>query len=642
MIDTASLPRPGSIWGPYPENRARANRFERIALRLRLPGVGRYRALAMRSMTVEHTLGRLDDTGLLNAARTARARLAREGFTADTLADALALAGEACRRELGLTPFLTQRIAAAIMLDNQLAEMATGEGKTLAAALAAATAALAGMPVHVLTANDYLVQRDADRLRPVFARLGLTTGAIVQPLDSAARRHAYACDIAYCTARELVFDYLRDRSVRATSVLADAVSRLSAAPGPLLRGLCVAFVDEADSLLLDEAGVPFVLAETRDDGDEAFARDGLDLAAQYQAGTDFIRRGREVVLTPAGQQRLERADLTRAIGPRRAATALRLALFALHVLQRDRDYVVQAGSVQLVDETTGRIANGRRWSHGLHRLVELKEGCRPGAESTPCAQITYPQFFPRYLRLGGMSGTLTESRVELRRLYGLEVVRVPLRARSLRRNLGHAVYASHPQLWQAVCARAARAAAAGQPVLIGVDSVADAARLSAVLAHAGQPHTLIDARHDRHEAAVVAAAGTPGTVTVATQMAGRGTDIPLPPEALANGGLHVILCQLNSTRRIDRQFAGRAARQGEPGSVETLRTLDAALTTRVLPPGLARLVTRCARADGRLPAWLGPALCRLAQWLEASQRQRQRLQLAHADGQRTRSAAFRD
>ena len=643
MINAAALPQPGSIWGPYPENRARPDRLERFARRLRLPGIGRYRALATRSIAAGQALAHLDDTGLLDAARAARTQLAREGLSPDALARALALASEACRRELGLTPFLTQRMAAAIMLDNRLAEMATGEGKTLAAALAAATAALAGMPVHVLTANDYLVQRDADRLRAVYGRLGLSTGAVVQSMDSAARRAAYACDIAYCTARELVFDYLRDQTLRAHAPLADAARRLGGAQAPLLRGLCVAFVDEADSLLLDEAGVPFVLARAQDDSqDDTHTQAWLDLAAQCEPGQDFHLRDRDVILTAAGQARLAHTALASAFGTRRACTALRQALFAHHLLLRDRDYVVQDGTVQLVDATTGRVSPGRRWSQGLHRLVELKEGCPPGVDATPSAQITYPRFFPRYVRLGGMSGTLTESRRELRRLYGLDVVRVPLRAPSQRRTLGQTVYPTQAQLWQAVCAHASREAAAGRPVLIGVDSVADAARLSAVFAQAGQPHTLIDARHNRHEAAAVAAAGAPGRITVATQMAGRGTDIPLSPDALANGGLHVILCQLNSTRRIDRQFAGRAARQGDPGSVAILRTLDAALATRVLPPVLTRLAARCAGADGRLPRWLGPTLCHLAQWLDASRQQRQRLQLAFAEQQRTRSAAYQD
>lgn len=258
------------------------------------------------------------------------------------------------------------------------------------------------------------------------------------------------------------------------------------------------------------------------------------------------------------------------------------------------------------------------------------------------AQLTYQRFFPRYLRLCGMSGTLAEARGELARVYGLSVVRVPLRTPGRRRHLGQRVLASRAALWRAVAHRAAACAQAGQPVLIGTDSVADAADLSAWLTQASLPHVVLDARNDRHEADIVAGAGQPGRITVATQMAGRGTDIPLAPGVEACGGLHVVVCQLNPARRIDRQLVGRCARQGDPGSVEILRALDAPLLQHTLPAWLLRAAAASLRADGCLPGWLGRLLTGLAQWRTEARQRRQRAQLQHADAQRTRMAAFRD
>ena len=660
--DLRALPRPGPIWGLYPEQRRGAgvspwvNRLHAGCARLAGGGAGGgYAALAARSECIEQDWHSLQGAAFDRAVQTLRRDLATRGFRPDLIAQAFALVSLACRRHLGLSPFATQRIAAAIMLDNQLAEMATGEGKTLAALLAAATGALAGIPVHVLTANEYLVVRDATRLQPVYAALGLTVGAVEQAMGSHARRAAYAADVAYCTAREVVFDYLRDLSVRGQhrTELSWRAARLGRAaatePGTLLRGLCMAVIDEADSILIDEARTPFVVSGQHSlSGAEAAAVQLLQLAATLQSGKDFRldEATLAATLNDTGRAALE-AQRGRLHpmwrNPRRAEESLSLALAALHLFRRDRHYLVQDGRVHIIDEITGRLAAGRTWSRGLHQFIELKEGCTASPETVTRAQITFQRFFPRYFRLCGMSGTLVEARSELARVYGLGVVRVPLRRPGRRIETAYRVFLGRGQQWQAVTTQASRLADAGRPVLIGTDSVADSESLSAHLSRAGLPHVVLNARNDREEAAIVALAGQPGRVTIATNMAGRGTDIPLGAGVAARGGLHVICCQMNGARRIDRQFTGRCARQGEPGSVEYLLSLDAPLVARHLPPRLLRLAAKGARpADGSLPGWLGKLIVAAAQRLEEVRHQAERALLLHQDQQLDKLPVFRE
>ncbi|HEX7970729.1 MAG TPA: hypothetical protein VF501_00670 [Thiobacillus sp.] len=659
--DLRALPQPGLLWGLYPEQRPPAgeaswlSRLNTWSARFARAGLGDYAALASRSDIIEQDLRTLDRAGFDQALQHLRQNLASRGLDPELVAQAFALVSLACQRQLGQSPFATQRLAAAVMLDNRLAEMATGEGKTLAALLAAATGALAGIPVHVITANDYLVARDAAKLQPVYAALGLSVGAVQQRMNSQARRTEYARDVTSCTARELVFDYLRDLSVRGRyrTELAWRAARLeapaTARSGTLLRGLCMAVIDEADSILIDEARTPFVISEQHHPtGRDEAAVQLLQLAATLQVGTDFLLDDatQSATLNEAG-----RAALAAQAGrlhpvwrnPRRAGESLCLALSALHLFRRDRHYLVRDGGIHLIDETTGRLAPGRTWSRGLHQFIELKEGCTASPETVTRAQITYQRFFPRYFRLCGMSGTLTEARGELARVYGLPVVKLPLRRPSRRVETGHRVFLQRTQQWQAVAERANRMLSAGRPVLIGTDSVADSESLSAHLARAGLAHAVLNARHDGDEAAIVALAGQPGRLTIATNMAGRGTDIPLGAGVAARGGLHVISCQTNGARRIDRQLMGRCARQGDPGSVDSLLSLDVPLMARSLPQGLLRLAAKCARRpDGSLPTWLGRLLATWAQRLEETRHRAQRALMLHQDRQLDGNPVFRE
>ena len=567
-----------------------------------------------------------------------RARLARDGWDGELRAQALGCAAAMGHRILGRNPFDSQLLAADVLLDDRLAEMATGEGKTYAAALAAAVAGLAGVPVHVMTANDYLVQRDAQQLEPFFAALGLSVGSVRGACDADARRAAYHRDITYCTAREVAFDYLRDglAAAAAGGDLQQRAQRLTGqdAPAPLLRGLCMALLDEADSLLIDEATLPLVLSqEVADPQQRATCFQALALAREMQPGLDVrldAGSGR-ILWLEAGVQHLERssANLEGAWCNRQHRHDLvSSALEALHLLERDQHYLVRDGKVELLDAVTGRAAPGRVWSRGLQTLVELKEGCTPSAATMTRAQISFQRFFGRYVRLCGMSGTLTEAHAEIRALYRRDVVTIPLHRPAQRQIWPERLFADSAQRQRAVLRRVIALHNLGRPVLIGTDSVADSETLSSLLEAAGVAHQLLNARHDHAEAQIVGRAGARGTVTVATRMAGRGTDIALGPGVAALGGLHVICCQDNPCARLDRQLIGRAARQGDPGSAETFRTLDEASRRHAWLSGLLR---RCRKLDDEgafvLPSWwLRHWSARLQAEDEARQiRQRRRL-----------------
>jgi preprotein translocase subunit SecA len=444
------------------------------------------------------------------------------------------------------------------------------------------------------------------------------------------RRAAYAADVTYCTAKELAFDYLRDGLLQPgdLSPLERRLREGSARQAPVLRGLCMAILDEADTILIDEARVPLVLSQPAAGvAEDAFLRQALAIAREMQEGLHYERdAGGTVRLLPAGAAALARwpADAHPLLGhAQHRLSTLAIAVSAWHVLRRDHDYVMQDGKVLLVDETTGRVSPGRAWSRGLHQLVELKEGVAATQRNTTVTQITYQRFFVRYLRLAGISGTLRGAGRELHAVYGLQMVRVPPRTPRRVVHHGTRLLPDTDSLWQAVAARVARLHAGGRPVLIGTETVRDSEALSAVLHGRRLPHRVLNARQDREESAVIAAAGERGRITVATSMAGRGAHIGLGPEVLQAGGLHVVLCQLNASARIDRQFLGRAGRQGQPGSCEVMVAQDFTLLQRWLPSAWQRLL-RLLGAPRSL-AW---ASLRSAQGLEAFTRMQQRVTLA--------------
>jgi preprotein translocase subunit SecA len=650
----ASLPMPGLLWGAYPERRrARdglARLAEQIGARLGLPAgllLRRYARFAEQVEACREAWIDVDHAELSDRLKRLRPLLARDGLRGEALVHGLAISSIVCARQMGVTPFITQVIAARALLDNQLVEMATGEGKTLVIALAAGLAALAGMPVHVVTANDYLAGRDAEALGPWYATMGLRIGVVTALSDSAARRAAYARDIVYATAKELGFDYLRDhvtghrRGDELRRRAASLEGRRSAPP--LLRGLCMAIVDEADSILIDEARVPLILSRAVDGrrarGDYETA---LRLAAGLKAGRDFQidLLARRVTLSAVGDATLnEVEDLPPTWNNRRYREAWVVqALSALYLYQRDRDYILRDGKVEIVDPTTGRVAVGRSWSRGLHQLIELKEGREPTQAHATAARITYQRLFRRYHRLAGVSGTLRESAGELAQTYGLRVLRLPLRLPLKRTVLPMRLFATRAQLWAAVADRVTELRATGRPVLVGTDSVADSEALARALAEAGIACRVLNARQDKEEADIVALAGLRAQVTVTTNMAGRGTDIPLGPGVAALGGLHVISCQHNGARRIDRQLIGRCARQGEPGSSEIWLSLESDLFRRRLPDAWRAFLA--GRLDGAAGQTMTRVMGRLAQRLEESREADARQRLLREDEDAERRLAF--
>lgn len=587
---------PDEAPGVYPEKRERDdNAFDRwtrtkagqLALRFR-PFHRHLGELTEAARALAMELRALDDESLRAAMREA----ARDAMRGVGLGRALAMVREAARRSIGLEPFDTQLMGAATLMSGKLAEMPTGEGKTLTAALAACIAASANVPVHVVTVNDYLAQRDSEEMGPLYRFLGLDVGVIVSGLSLPERRAAYACNVTYCTNKELVFDYLKDRvaaggraSRAQLQVRAMVAGKKQSAM--LLRGLHFAIVDEADSIMIDEARTPLILAEKGPAVTApAIYGQALDLAGRMEAGHHYeiLAERRHLHLTQAGKAMLEAES--RSFGPiwqspRAREHLVSQALRALRLFHRDRQYLVDAEEkVQIIDENTGRVLEGRTWEQGLHQMIEIKEGCPLSEQNRTLARITYQRYFPRYLRLAGMTGTAREVASELYSVYGLEVVAIPTN-RPGRRELRPAVcLANEAEKWRAVVAEAAACSARGVPVLIGTRTLEASERLSAALTAAGLRHRVLNARQDSEEAAIIAEAGQPGRITVATNMAGRGTDIRLGAGVTEAGGLHVILTEYHDSPRIDRQLIGRCARQGDPGVGLTFVAWDDELFVR--------------------------------------------------------------
>lgn len=564
-------------------------------------------------------------------------------------ARAFALIRELSDRILGMRHFDVQVIGAFAMIKGMLAEMATSEGKTLTATLVAGAAGLAGVPIHIVTVNDYLAGRDAELMGPLYASLGLSVGIVVGGQNAAERRAAYACDITYCTNKELAFDYLRDRLVLGQSA-GDLTLKMESlhSPSPRsqqlrLRGLHFALVDEADSVLVDEARTPLIIsgaAETAIDADTVAS--ALELAAGLEAGADFIvsNEERRIHLTVAGQARV--AAFAQVLGGHWRSVVsreelARQALSAIHLFNRGEHYVVTDDKVQIVDEYTGRIMPDRLWSDGLHQMIEHKEGCVLSTRRSTIARITYQRFFRRYRRLAGMSGTLQPVAAELWRVYRLPVVTIPT-AKPIRRiHRPDVVAATDEEKWRVIVARVASLHERGVPILIGTRSVASSERASAELHAAGLPHTVLNATQDRREAEIVAEAGERGRITVATNMAGRGTDIHLADGVGDLGGLHVIMTERHDARRIDLQLAGRAGRQGDPGSFEAILSLEDALMdtdSGVALSGIAKAANRF------LGDWAGREASNYAQRRAERLHARMRADLLRSDQWQMKTLAF--
>ena len=511
-------------------------------------------------------------------ARTAefKERLAAGQTLDDILVEAFALCREAARRVLDMEPFRVQLIGGIILHQGRIAEMRTGEGKTLVATMPAYLNALEGKGVHVVTVNDYLAKRDAEWMGQIYQFLGLTVGVVLNSMTSAERQEAYGCDITYVTNNELGFDYLRDNMAIYKRQL-------------VLRGLHFAIIDEVDSILIDEARTPLIISgqsgkstkiyeacdilakqmKRGEDMDDLSKIDAIMGIEQEETG-DFIvnEKDKVVNLTAEGVSKVERFFHIENLADAENLEiqhCIILALRANNLMHLDHDYIVKDDQVLIVDEFTGRVMPGRRYSDGLHQAIEAKEHVKVKQESRTLATITFQNFFNKFDKKCGMTGTaLTEER-EFRDIYGMDVIEIPTNMPIQRVDLQDAVYKTKKEKYRAVVRAVKEAHDKGQPVLVGTITIQVSEELSKMLSREGIPHNVLNAKFHEQEAEIVAQAGVHGAVTIATNMAGRGTDIKLDDESRALGGLKIVGTERHESRRIDNQLRGRSGRQGDPG-----------------------------------------------------------------------------
>ena len=534
------------------------------------------------------TVTSLSDAALRNKTDEFRRRLTEGETLDDLLPEAYAVVRETGRRVLGMEHFPTQMIGGVVLHQGRIAEMRTGEGKTLVATLPAYLNSLTGEGVHVVTVNDYLAKRDADQMGRIHQFLGLTVGTVLGGMDSAQRRAAYHCDITYVTNSELGFDYLRDNmAVRREQMVQ--------------RGFHYAIIDEVDSVLIDDARTPLIisgenarptrlyeacdtLARRMTRGQDLKALSKLDMisGAEQEETGDFIviEKEKQVFLTEAGIRRTERffrVENLAALENIELQHHMNLALRANNLLIRDRDYVVKDGEVLIVDALTGRIMPGRRYSEGLHQAIEAKERVRIRKENRTVASVTYQSFFNKYQRKSGMTGTGHTEEKEFTEVYGMDVVQIPTYRPVQRIDREDLVFRTKAEKLEAVCRDVLASKDSKRPVLVGTVSVSDSEELSRLFAERGIRHHVLNAKYHDREAAIVAEAGRRGAVTIATNMAGRGTDIKLDDDAKKAGGLLVIGTERYDSRRVDDQLRGRSGRQGDPGESRFYLSLEDSL-----------------------------------------------------------------
>ena len=568
--------------------------------------IKQYRRQVAAINKLEPAMEALSDAELQAKTQEFRDRIAKGATTDELLTEAFAVVREASKRVLGMRHFDVQLIGGMVLNDGKIAEMRTGEGKTLTATLAVYLNALAGKGVHVVTVNDYLASRDADWMGRLYHWLGLSVGKILSQQDTAAKKEAYAADITYGTNNEFGFDYLRD------NMEYDVSARRQ-------RGLYFAIVDEVDSILIDEARTPLIISGPADDNTDLYLRINeipplLTRQQEEKGEGDYWvdEKAHQVYISESGHVKLEKILAERGlVGPGESLYSPKNIILMHHLIaslkahtlfKRDQQYVVQDGEIVIVDEFTGRLMPGRRWSEGIHQAVEAKEGVRIQHENQTMASITFQNYFRMYEKLSGMTGTADTEAYEFQDIYGLETVVIPTHRKMIRIDEQDKVYRTVTEKYQAIVEDVKACHAKGQPVLLGTTSIENSELLSQLLTKEGIEHNVLNAKQHEREAQIVLDAGRPGMVTIATNMAGRGTDIvlggginkavgaieadetlsaeekaqriaevksqwqKLHDEVVAAGGLRIIGSERHESRRIDNQLRGRAGRQGDPGS----------------------------------------------------------------------------
>ncbi len=514
---------------------------------------------------LEDGLKKLSDSSLANKTNEFKARLAKGETLDDILPEAFAVIREASRRVLGMRHFDTQLIGGIILHRGNIAEMCTGEGKTLVATAPVYLNALEGKGVHIITVNDYLAKRDSEWMGQVYKFLGLSVGLIIHDLDFNQRKIAYNSDITYGTNNEFGFDYLRDNMVTSLDQMVQ-------------RPLHYCLIDEVDSILIDEARTPLIISGPGQKSTDAYYT-VAKLVPQLKKEEDYTidEKQKTVAPTEAGVAKMEKLLHVENLYDAENLELNHLfvqALRAQTMMTRDKDYVVKDGEVVIVDEFTGRLMYGRRYSDGLHQAIEAKEGLEVQRESQTLATITFQNYFRMYDKLAGMTGTAKTEEQEFIKIYGLPVLQVPTNKPIQRKDLPDVIFKNKRGKYKAVVREVERRHATGQPMLIGTTSIEQSEELSHMLDQANIPHSVLNAKYHEREAAIVALAGQKGAVTIATNMAGRGTDISLGEGVAELGGLAIIGTERHESRRIDNQLRGRAGRQGDPGSSQFFLSLE--------------------------------------------------------------------
>ncbi|MBQ7617386.1 MAG: preprotein translocase subunit SecA, partial [Desulfovibrio sp.] len=504
------------------------------------------------------------------------------------LPEVFALVREASVRVLGLRPYDVQLIGGIVLHKGKIAEMKTGEGKTLVATLPVVLNALTGKGVHVVTVNDYLAKRDAEWMGQIYNFLGLSTGIIYHDMDDQERRDAYNADITYGTNNEFGFDYLRDNMKFYASDLVQ-------------RSHNYAIVDEVDSILIDEARTPLIISGASDEDVEQYAVIDRLVATLVPEDYTIDEKARTAMLTDAGVVHCEeKLGLDNLFDPANitAQHHIQQSLKAHKIFKRDVDYIVQDGQVVIVDEFTGRLMHGRRYSDGLHQALEAKEHVKVAAENQTLASITFQNYFRMYDKLAGMTGTADTEAVEFQQIYKLEVVTIPTHKPMIRKDLPDLIFATKKEKYAAIIASIQELYQKTQPVLVGTISIETSEMLSEELTRLGIPHSVLNAKQHALEAEIVAQAGQPGKVTIATNMAGRGTDIVLGEGVVELGGLYILGTERHESRRIDNQLRGRSGRQGDPGCSRFFLSLEDDLMRLFGSERIKGLMSRLGLKDG--------------------------------------------
>lgn len=559
----------------------------------------RRQALANRFLLEAFRIYRLNEKWRTESEASLRDRLdqARERFRRSTrkprpdvvgVRQGLALAGVAAERTLGYRPYPVQFMSALIVARGRLAEMATGEGKTLSTALAAAVLAWSGKPVHIITANDYLARRDCEEMEELYRLCGIRAGYVVAEMEPDERRFQYGMDLTCTTSKEILADFLRDRlkyesinnpSRLLTRHLLDQVKGAGLRE-KVMRGLHTALVDEADSVLIDEAATPLIISQKyKNEAYNECCRLAFEISRELKPDRDYLVdfKHREINLTGKGRDRIdEQSDRL----PRmwrnfdRSIELVKQALTAREFFKLDRDYIIDEGKVVIIDPMTGRQKRDSSWRGGIHQAVETKEGLEISDPAQTLASLSFQNFFRIFPRLGATTGTAASASQEFWHVYRLSVVKVPTHRPCIRRVLPARYFPTLQRKWEAVAREVRQLSHDGRPVLIGTSSVRASEQLAACLAELNLPFSILNAKEHREEAEIVKRAGIAGSVTIATNMAGRGTDIKLGDGVAGRGGLHVIAGERMESSRVDRQLQGRAGRQGDPGSTRTFVSME--------------------------------------------------------------------